>query len=171
MAKSLRKRKKKVVVMYAIAMHIYIIPHILFIVLDLTLEYEHDPSFSEDGPVRMSQSSLAIQFPRTRNAHLPTIDVVNATAAVALTHAHQSPHTSLIDRITDEWISPANLLARPYVHPAAARSLPLLVPGARRRRYRHRRLAPRTCHARARRPWLALIPSRLHHLGATAGYK
>jgi hypothetical protein len=111
MAKSLRKRKKKVVVMYAIAMHIYIIPHILFIVLDLTLEYEHDPSFSEDGPVRMSQSSLAIQFPRTRNAHLPTIDVVDATAAVALTHANQSPHSSPIDRT----ISPAKLLARPSI--------------------------------------------------------
>jgi hypothetical protein len=133
-------------------------------------------------------TNMTLVFPRTAlfvcpRAHSPfnshalatatyqTIDVVDATAAVALTHAHQSPHTSLIDRITDEWISPANLLARPYVHPAAARSLPLLVPGARRRRYRHRRLAPRTCHARARRPWLALIPSRLHHLGATAGYK
>jgi hypothetical protein len=56
MAKILRKRNKEIVVlMYAIAMHIYPyitssrhIHYLLF--LGLTLEYEHDPSFSRDGP-------------------------------------------------------------------------------------------------------------------------
>jgi hypothetical protein len=93
----LKKKKKKVVVMYAIPMHIYIIPHTLFIVLDLTLEYEHDPSFSEDGPVRMSQSSLAIQFPRTRNGHLPNNRRCRRHRRCR-THARSSVTTHVTDR-------------------------------------------------------------------------